>query len=367
MKIRAAVTRSKGSAFEIEELELDDPKAGEIIVRIVGAGICHSDLSARDQYVPLALPAVLGHEGAGIVESVGPDVTKVAPGDHVVLTRMACGVCHACKRGDSNVCEKLGVLNAGGPVRADGSTGLSKDGEAVNGQFFGQSSFATYAMAHESNAVKIAPDFDLTLAPAFACGVLTGAGTVINGLHPSVGSTIAVFGVGGVGLAAILAARAAGSRIIVAVDRHQNRLDLALELGATHTILAGEESVSAAVHAIVPGGVQFSVEATGVPSVARAAVESVMPGGECALLGVGPVEQDVTFNHMQVALSGITVRGYPSGLSEPDILIPQLIDLYEQGRFPVDRLLTRYDFEQIEEAVQDAASGAVIKPVLVFD
>ncbi|WP_430336100.1 NAD(P)-dependent alcohol dehydrogenase [Rhodococcus sp. ACT016] len=365
MKISAAVTRGKGAPFVIEELELEEPRMGEIIVRMAAVGICHSDLSARDQYLPLPLPMVLGHEGAGVVEAVGPGVSSLEVGDHVVLSRLTCGVCAACKSGAAAPCSKQAMLNFGGG-RPDGSTGLSRKGETIHGQFFGQSSFATHALAHERNATRIDPDLDLTLAPAFSCGVLTGAGTVINGLRPAIGSSIVVFGSGTVGLAAVLAARAGGCTTIIAVDRFQSRLDLAAELGATHTILAGDEPLPAAVRAIVPDGVQFSVEATGVPAVVRAAVESLAPGGECAILGVGPADQDISLNHMQLAFSGIAVRGYPTGLSEPDIVIPHLVELYLQGRFPVDRLISRFPFGDIEKAVRATEEGSAIKPILVF-
>ncbi|MBY8863404.1 NAD(P)-dependent alcohol dehydrogenase [Nocardia sp. CA2R105] len=365
MKIRAAVTAAKSAPFEIEDLDLDEPRAGEIVIQLAATGICHSDIGAREQYLPLPLPMVFGHEGAGVVTALGANVTKVRVGDHVVLSRLTCGQCPACVRGNTNMCDLQGNLNLSGG-RPDGSTGLSRGGEPIYGRFFGQSSFATYCLAHERNVTRIDPDFDLTLAPAFACGVLTGAGTVLHGPQPSLGSSIAVFGAGTVGLAAIMAARAAGYRTIIAVDRAASRLELASELGATHTITADDRPLAAMVRAIVPRGVAFTIEATGVPSVVRAAVESLESGGECALLGVGPMEQEVSFNHMQLAFSGVAVRGYPTGLSEPDELIPQLMELYCAGSFPVDRLVTRYPFERIEEAAQDSAQGAAIKPVLIF-
>lgn len=366
MKTHAAVTRAKGGAFEIEELDLAAPQFGEIVVRMVAAGICHSDLSVRDQYLPLPLPIVLGHEGAGVVHAVGEGVTRLAPGDHVLLSRMSCGQCPRCKSGGSNFCDTGELLNLAGR-RADGSTGLGRDGEEITGQFFGQSSFATFALAHERNATKVDPEFDLALGPAFTCGVMTGAGSVINGLKPTLGSSIAVFGAGTVGLSAVMAARAGGATTIIAVDVLQARLDLAMELGATHTILASPDvPVPLAIREIAPEGVQFSVEATGAPAVVRTAVESLARGGECAILGVGPAEQEVSLNHMHIAFYGIGVRGYPTGLSEPDVTIPQLIRLYREGRFPVDRLVSTYDFADINTAAEDAAAGIAVKPILTF-
>ena len=365
MKIQAAVTESKGAPFTIEDLDLDEPLAGEIVVRMVAAGVCHSDMSARDQYAPFPLPMVLGHEGAGVVEKVGAGVTKLVVGDHVVLSRMTCGTCPDCLNGRSNFCVSSGPLNSAG-CRSDGSTGLKRKGEAVYGQFFGQSSFSTYALAHERNATKLDPAFDLSLAPAFACGVLTGAGAVLNGLRPEAGTSIAIFGAGTVGLAAMLAARLRGCTMIIVIDRIEARLELAKELGATHVVRAGEGSSMLAVRELMPSGVDYSIEATGVPDVARAAVDSLRSGGHCGLLGVGPAEQEIGFNHMQVALMGISISGFPTGLSEPDVIIPRLIELYRQGRFPIDRLIKTYSFGEIEMAVRESTEGKTIKPVLLF-
>ena len=365
MQIKAAVTEAKGAPFIIEDLDLAEPLTGEIVVRMVAAGICHSDMSARDQYAPFPLPIVLGHKGAGVVDKIGAGVTKLAVGDHVVLSRMTCGTCPDCLNGRSNFCVSSGPLNSSG-CRHDGSTGLSRDGEAINGQFFGQSSFSTYALAHERNATKLDPSFDLKLAPVFACGVLTGAGAVLNGLRPEAGTSIVVYGAGTVGLAAMLAARLSGCATIIVVDRNAERLTLAMELGATHVIVAGEGSSASAVHEIVPGGVDFAIEATGVASVARAAVDSLRSGGHCGMLGVGPPGQQITFDHMHLALLGISISGFPTGLSEPDVIIPRLIKLYQQGRFPVNRLIKTYPFEDIEQAVRDSSEGKTIKPVLLF-
>lgn len=366
MKINAAVTRAKGAAFRIEELELEDPRPDEIIVRMVATGICHSDLVARDQEVPVPLPIVLGHEGAGIVERVGSSVTKLKPGDPVILSRLTCGTCTACMEGRGNYCEHTAELNIGG-YRADGSTALSKDGCPIAGHLGGQSSFASYAIANERNATKVDADLDLTIAPAFACGALTGAGTVLNGLKPRVGSSIVIFGVGAVGMTALMAAKAVGCTTLIAIDRHPDRLELARELGATHTIVADGKPLVPALHEIVPGGVEFSVDTTSVPAVVKAAVDCLRRGGQCALLGIGPVEQEVSLTHLQIVLGGVGVHGFPTGNSEPDVLIPRLVSLYKQGRFPVDRLISRFSFENIEDAVRATEDGSAIKPVLTFD
>ncbi|MCF8608935.1 NAD(P)-dependent alcohol dehydrogenase [Gordonia sp. HY285] len=366
MKTLAAVTEFKGAQFELAELDIDDPREGEVLIEIAAAGICHSDIGARDQYLELPLPIVLGHEGAGVVVTVGSGVTKVCPGDHVVLSRLTCGRCSACVRQSSNLCERGASLNFSG-ARLDGSTTLSRSGEPVHGQFFGQSSFATFALAHERNCTPIDPTFDLTLAPAFGCGVLTGAGTVLNGPQPSAGSSIAVFGTGTVGLAAIMMARVCGYQKIVAIDVSDSRLDLASELGATHTIEPAQAPLTKQVHAIAPQGVAFSIDTTGLPTIARSAVDSLTGGGTCALIGVGPADQEIYLNHMQLAFSGVSVRGFPTGFAEPDALIPVLMQMFKTGDFPVDRLLSFYPFEKIEDAVRKAERGAAIKPILTFN
>jgi aryl-alcohol dehydrogenase len=365
MLITAAVTETPGGQFLLRELELEDPRPDEIRVRMVAAGICHSDLSARDQNSPLPLPIVLGHEGAGIVDTVGTAVTTVVPGDHVVLNAHSCGTCPECVAGRPFRCGSAGVLNLSG-ARRDGSTGLSDHGKPVHGQFFGQSSFATYALAHQRNVTRLDPGFDLTLAPAIACGVTTGAGTVLTGLRPEAGSSIAVFGTGTVGLAAVMAARLAGCGTIIAVDLHDTRLDLARRLGATHTIRP-DGDLAVQVRAAEPEGVHHSVETTGVAAVAQTAVYSLRRGGISAQLGVAPAGTELGLDITRLALTGVGVRGFPSGTAVPDVLLPRLIELYRQGRFPIDQLVTTYPFADIERAAADTTSGATVKPILLFD
>ena len=366
MEITAAVTRAKSAPFQIEQVELEAPRANEVLVRMVASGICHSDIGARDQILPIPLPIVLGHEGAGVVEAVGTAVTKLNVGDHVVLSRLSCGQCGECAAGRSNFCVHITGLNLGG-CRPDGSTGLCAAGERLNGRFFGQSSFATHALAHERNATPIDPGFDLRLAPAFACGTLTGAGAVLNGLKPEIGSSIAIFGAGAVGLAALLATVAVGCTTIIAIDRNAQRLALARELGATHVVQAGDVPLAQAVRAIVPAGVDFSIEATGVADVARAAADCLCAGGTCGLLGIGPMGQEVRFDHLQLALMGVAIRGFPTGIAEPDLLIPRLIALHAAGRFPVERLVTHFPFHEINAAATASCDGSAIKPILLFD
>jgi aryl-alcohol dehydrogenase len=344
-------------------LELDEPRTDEVLVRIVGVGVCHTDLKVRNQTRPVPLPAVLGHEGAGIVEQVGRHVTKVKPGDHVVLSYHSCGTCSNCQQGQPAYCHQVIVCNFGG-ARLDGSTTLRKNGEIIHGAFFNQSSFATYALASERNVVKVRPDAPLEILGPLGCGIQTGAGAVLNSLGVQAGTSIAIFGAGSVGLSAIMAAVIAGCTTIIAVDVKPNRLELALELGATHTINSLEvDDPGQLIAEITSTGVDYALETSGLPSVFRQAVDSLTILGVCGLIGGAPPGTDVSFD-MNHILLGRTVRGIIQGDSVPDIFIPRLIELHLQGRFPFDRLIKFYTLAEINQACADSEEGVVLKPVL---
>jgi aryl-alcohol dehydrogenase len=361
LKITAAVVREKAQPFTIEELELDTPRADEVLVRIVATGLCHTDLLVRDYY-PVRLPVVLGHEGAGVVEQVGDRVTKVKPGDRVVLSYGSCGHCVNCRRGDLSYCNQFSICNLSG-TRIDGSTTLHKDDEIIYGNFFAQSSFATYALAGERNVVKVREDVPLELLGPLGCGIQTGAGAVLNSLNVKVGSSIAIFGTGSVGLSAVMAAVIAGCTTIIAIDINPQRLQMAQEFGATHLIHAGETNPVEAIVQITNGGVNYSLETTALPQVFRQAVDCLARLGVCGLIGAAPLGTEVTFD-MNSILSGRMIRGILEGDSIPDLFIPQLIELYVQGRFPFDRLIAFYNLEQINQAAADSEQGHTIKPVL---
>jgi len=360
LKIKAAVIREKAKPFRLEELELDDPRPDEILVRIVASGICHTDVTLRNN--PLALPIVLGHEGSGVVEKVGDRVTKVKPGDHVVLSYVYCGHCANCQQGLPAYCSQSFMGTFGG-VRSDGTTTLSKNGEKIHGNFFGQSSLATYALTYENNVVKVRSDAPLEMLGPLGCGIQTGAGAVINSLHVKVGSSIAVFGLGSVGLSAVMAAKVAGCSTIIGVDVKPNRLQLAKELGATHVIPAADVNATAEIKKITGEGVNYALECAGHPKVFRQALESTRRAGVCGLMGGTPMGTEVTFD-MNSIMFGRTIRGILEGDSVPDIFIPQLVELIMQGRFPLARLVTYYDFDQINQAVFDSEEGRTIKPIL---
>lgn len=360
MKITAAVIREKGKPFLLEELELDEPRPDEILVRMVASGICHTDVTVRNN--PLVLPVVLGHEGAGIVEKAGPRVTKVKPGDRVVLSYVYCGHCANCREGLPAYCTQS-LMGTFGGVRSDGTTTLSKGSEKIHGNFFGQSSLATYALTYENNVVKVRPDAPLEILGPLGCGIQTGAGAVINSLRVKAGSSIAVFGLGAVGLSAVMAAKICGCCAIIGVDIKPNRLALAKELGATHVLDASAVNPTVEIKRITGDGANYALECAGNPKVLRQALESVRRPGVCGLIGGAPMGTEVTLD-MNSILFGRTVRGILEGDSIPDIFIPQLVEWIMQDRFPLDRLVAFYSLDQINQALEDSKEGRVIKPII---
>ncbi|MGY1409210.1 MULTISPECIES: NAD(P)-dependent alcohol dehydrogenase [unclassified Luteimonas] len=359
MKIQAAVTRAQGEPFSIEAVNLSGPAPGEVLVRVVATGVCHTDAVGRDLAVS-PYPIVLGHEGAGVVEKVGQNVTSLVPGDHVVMSFAHCGQCANCLTGHPTVCDIFNDLNFGGRMD-DGSARLHQ-GDADLSTFFGQSSFGTHAVAHERNVVKVDKDVDLALLGPLGCGIQTGAGTVLNSIRPEFGTSIAVYGCGAVGLSAIMAAKIAGCPQIFAVDVHDNRLELARELGATHAYNGKDVDVVKEIKAASGGGSHYAVETTGAPPVVRQALNALRPLGRVAIVGVTPkMEIDV---HNDLMAEGKGMIGVIEGDSVPRVFIPQLVAFYKAGRFPFDRLVRFYDFDQIAQAFDDSASGVTVKPVL---
>ncbi|MHB1343323.1 MAG: NAD(P)-dependent alcohol dehydrogenase [Thermoleophilia bacterium] len=367
MKTIAAVVHEPGGPFSLEEVTLDEPRAGEVLVRMVATGLCHTDLSVRAGYIPFPLPGVMGHEGAGIVEAVGSAVTRVASGDHVLATFTSCGECAHCVGGDPAYCHTFIPDNLLGGTRSDGSYTIHQDGMPINAHFFGQSTLARHALIDERSLVKVDPGAPLeTLAP-LGCGIQTGAGAVLNVLRPEPGSTVVVFGVGGVGLAAIMGAALTGATKIIAVDVVASRLQLARELGATHVVDASATDAVEAVFELNSGhGVQYTIECTGIIDVAGQAVKVLAPLGTCALIGAPPAGSTLPID-VQFMLDGRRLIGVTEGSSRPELFIPTLVQLHSQGKLPLERLIRRYPFEEIERAAADASSGSTIKPVLVFD
>jgi aryl-alcohol dehydrogenase len=361
--VTAAVLRAHDGEFSFEELTLDPPGPGEILVRVVASGVCHTDACVVHGELPTPLPVVLGHEGAGVVEAVGDGVTKAAPGDHVVMTFQSCGVCAGCQSGHPALCDQSFPLNFMG-ARPDGSHALHDAGGDLNDRFFAQSSFATYALASERNTVKVPKDVPLELLGPLGCGIQTGAGSILNGLDIEAGSSLAVFGAGAVGLSAIMAGKVAAATTIIAVDLVPERLELAKELGATHGIDAGKADVLEELRAITGGGVEYALDTTGNVGVIRTAVEGLRPRGVCGILGATAPGVELCLDTLDLMSTAKTLRGIVEGDSVPDIFIPRLIALYQQGRFPFDRLVKYYDFEELGQAFEDSAEGKTVKPVV---
>ncbi|SHH57633.1 NAD(P)-dependent alcohol dehydrogenase [Streptomyces sp. 3214.6] len=363
---RAAVVESGGAPFTLSDVVLDDPAPHEALVRLVAAGVCHTDLGVASGGLPFPLPGVLGHEGAGVVEAVGSAVTGVAPGDHVVLSFTSCGDCRNCHGGHPAYCATWLPLNLIGGRRADGTGTISRDGEALGGHFFGQSSFAERALVDERSLVKVDPDVPLASIAPLGCGVQTGVGAVWNVLTPTTGSTIVVLGAGAVGLSAVMAAALTPATTIIAVDKVAERLTLAKELGATHTVDAGQAALGDAIAEITGGqGADGIVETTGSTAVLRQGVDALAARGTLVVVGAPPFGTEVALD-VNGLLGGKRVVGLTLGDAETQTFIPALVELVKEGRLPLDRLIGTYAFADIGQAVQDMTSGKTIKPVLTF-
>ncbi|MBT2416810.1 NAD(P)-dependent alcohol dehydrogenase [Streptomyces sp. ISL-22] len=363
---RAAVVESGGAPFILSDVELDEPGPHEAVVRMVATGLCHTDLGVASGGLPFPLPGVLGHEGAGVVEAVGPSVTGVAPGDHVVLSFTSCGDCRNCRGGHPAYCATWLPLNLIGGRRADGTSTISRDGEALGGHFFGQSSFAERALVDERSLVKVDPEVPLASIAPLGCGVQTGVGAVWNVLKPVTGSTVVVLGAGAVGLSAVMAAALTPATTIVAVDRVAERLALAKELGATHTVNAAEADLGEALAGITGGqGADAVVETTGNVNVLRQGVDALAARGTLVVVGAPPFGTEVALD-VNGLLGGKQIVGLTLGDAETQVFIPALVRLVKEGRLPLHRLVSTYPFADIDQAVRDMGAGKAIKPVLTF-
>ena len=366
MKVTALVARDSDSPFSVEELELDEPRADEILVKIAGVGLCHTDLvikSAGPDFYPL--PAVLGHEGSGVVEQVGADVKKVAPGDRVAITFRSCGECDRCGAGDAAYCRTFPQLNFTGMRANETKVYADADGE-VAGNFFGQSSFGTYALTYERNLIKVPDDVPLELVGPLGCGVQTGFGGVVRSLEAKAGSSILILGGGAVGLSAVMGAKLRGCSTIILLEPYEARRELALEFGATHVIdPAQAPDLAAAVRAITPVGVDYALDTTGIPDLLKATIGALGSKAVFGIIGVAPPGTPVPGEIGDLVTFGYTIKGIIEGDSDPDVFIPEMIEHYKAGRLPFDRMIKTYPLEQINQAVADQAAGKCIKVVLL--
>lgn len=355
---RAAVLRAAGQDPQLTDIELRDPVADEVLVRIEAVGICHTDISVASWFSKV--PMVFGHEGTGTVVAAGPRAQDRI-GARVVLTFASCGTCANCAGDRPAYCDQSTNLNMRGS-RRDDTSALRLDGEPITGGFFGQSSFATYAMARSRNAVTLPEGIDPALAAPLGCSVQTGAGAVLNVLTPAADDAVVVFGAGAVGLSAVMGARIARCRTIIAVDPIAARRALATELGATHTCDPADTDVPAAVLELT-GGAAAVIDTTARPEVVASAVGLLRSRGTLALLGLG-----APMAELPVALimaKGITVRGVVEGDSDPHVFIPYLADLHLRGELPLDKLVTSFPFDDFGRVWSAAKAAEVIKPVLV--
>ncbi|MGH3566916.1 MAG: NAD(P)-dependent alcohol dehydrogenase [Pseudonocardia sp.] len=367
----AAVIRGVDEPFEFEDIWIDEPRPHEILVRITAVGMCHTDLAVRAGHTPFPLPAVLGHEGAGVVERVGHAVTGVTAGDRVVISFDSCGTCRPCETNRPVQCMHWAAMNLLGGSRLDGSPTVTSAGahtdQPLHGCFFGQSSFATLALATERNVVKVPPAAPLELLGPLGCGVQTGVGAVLNVLKPSPGSTVAVFGGGAVGLSATLAAQLTGATRIVVVDIAPSRLALALELGATDVVDASVDDPVRAILDLTGGtGAEYTLETSGVTRVLRQAVDALAVDGYCGVVGAPPFGSEASFDVPQMLARNPHIIGINQGASVPRQFIPTLIELHLRGRLPFERFVHTFPFADIEKAAQAALSGEVVKPVLLM-
>lgn len=363
MKITAALSGRGGPVPELVELEQEDPRAGEMRVRLVATGICHTDLHEHPgRHSPQ--PIVLGHEGAGVIDKLGEGVTAFAVGDHVILSGSSCGRCPSCLAGRPTYCDLAMPLCFGGK-RLDGSTALCGDGGAVHSHFFGQSSFATHSIVPARTAVKMEKALPLEKLGPLGCGVVTGAGGVIEALKVRFGDTIAIFGTGGVGLSAVMAARLVGARRIVAVDLSAERLELAREFGATDCFLGNEDDLAAKIRGVTGRGVDFTFNTTNAPAVHLLALEVLAMNGTAGFVAA-PLGSFAPPMFPMLA-GGKQMRGILGGDANPQTFLPLLAEYWQQGRLPFDRMLTFYPFAEIDRAFADAHSGKAIKPVLLME
>ncbi len=366
-QIKAAVVNGVNEDYKIETVYLDEPRSNEVLVKMVASGICHSDEAFRLGDADYGLPAIFGHEGAGIVEQVGDAVKSVKVGDHVVLSYAFCGHCNSCLHGKPATCDEWAVLNVSGRRKNGDPIFYKEDKKTPISTLLGQSSFATHTVVDENNVIKIDKSVDLTIAGPLGCGFLTGSGTVFNGFKPKVNSTMTVFGTGTVGLAGIMAAKIAGCSTIISIDIHDHRLETAKKLGATHTINSKNVDALEEVRKITNGlGTNYVMDTTGISSVMKTAFDATAQGGVYAPVAVSSNELTfVPFGELVVSTKSII--GVLMGDAVPQVSIPQMIDFYKQGRFDFTSVIKKFDFEDINEAANASNSGEVIKPIIIID
>lgn len=344
----------------LETVELGELRNDEVLVRVEASGVCHTDVVVQNM---IELPAVLGHEGAGVIEAIGKGVTRFKPGDRVIVSYASCGHCPNCVEGECYFCDDFLQLNFGG-ARMDQSHTITWNGKPITSNFFQQSSFATHLITQQRSLVKVDSGTSSEMLASLPCGVITGAGAIVNTLKASAKDSLAVFGTGAVGLSAIMMARVLGVTPIIAVEISQERLNLALELGATHVINVKDGDVPERIKDIVPRGVKFSFETSSNEQALNDAILSLRIGGECGMATAPHIGEKYPFCTSEILVRGANLRGICLGSALPGTFIPRLIELQQQGLFPYERLIKSYDFADINRAFADSKAGIAIKPVL---
>ncbi|AWT51464.1 aryl-alcohol dehydrogenase [Mycolicibacterium smegmatis MKD8] len=366
MQIRAAVVDAPKSSFTLSDIELEPPRPDEVLVRIIAAGVCRTDIHIRDREYPIPFPVIPGHEGVGVIEQTGTSVAGFAPGDQVIMSYPRCGRCTNCHAAKYPYCKHGFDLSFGGG-RLDGSTAYSRPTagrEAVHGHIFQQSSFATHTVVPATSLVKVPTDLPPEVLAPLGCGIQTGVGAIFESLAVRPGTAVAILGTGGVGLSAVMAASLAGAEVI-AVDPNAERRRLATELGATHALDPKAGTVSEQLRSLRPDGIDSILETTGSPQVLADGIEALSMTGVLAMVGAAPAGTRAPLD-MNVLMNGRTVRGVIQGDSTPQIIIPRIIDLIRGGKFPVHKLVKTYRFDEINNAVTDMDNGTTIKPVLLI-
>ncbi|NQV93645.1 MAG: Zn-dependent alcohol dehydrogenase [Sphingomonadales bacterium] len=367
MKSRAAILFEPGKKLEIREVTVQDPGPGEVRVKLVASGVCHTDLHVMTGDLNAPLPAILGHEGAGIVHDVGPGVTSVKPGDHVILLwRLSCGECEYCSGSRPALCPEGTEVRGSGRL-LDGTSRFSLDGQEIK-HFAGVSAFSNYTVLPEKAALKIPDDLPLELAALMGCAVITGVGAAVNAAQVKPGSTVAVFGAGGIGVNVVQGAVLAGARTVIAVDRFDSRLEQARLFGATHTVNASDSDAVEAIRHLTGGrGVDYAFEAVGLPSIVQQAFNCLAKRGVAMVVGIPPTASEVTVSSSALVYEERVLTGSLYGSAAPKIDIPKMIDMYRSGGLKLDELLThRFPIEEINEAYDALKSGETLRSVVTF-
>lgn len=363
--MKAAVVYATNTPVHVEEIEVLPPRAGEVLVRVANAGVCHSDLHVITGQLPATMPVVLGHEGSGVIEAVGADVTAVKPGDHVILLwRTSCNRCSYCARGRPALCDAHAALRGKGTM-LDGTYRFRKDGQDLN-CFSLCSCMAEYTVMYETAVLPIEKDIPLPVAALVGCAVMTGVGAVLNTARVEEGASVAVFGVGGVGLCVVMGAVLANASQVIAVDLKANKLEYARGFGATDVVDASQEDPVDAIRRLTGGrGVAYAFEAIGVPRVMEQAFRATMRGGTTVVIGAAPIDASISISPSLLFAQERTLKGSLYGSFQPWYDMPRLLDLYRRGKLPLDRLISRtYPLGQVNEAFTALDRGEVARSVL---